>query len=113
MRGRWEVSDQLGSLLKPILRPPRARWEGESFGRYPSGAEGGVLDLGDGGAGAGVAEQVSFLPELPSKRTPHLLIPPDMSCANDRTINKNLTRGNISVKVRLIRHRSHLWHGQT
>ncbi len=27
-----------------------ARWEGETVGRYASGAEWGVMDLGDGGA---------------------------------------------------------------
>ncbi len=43
-----------------------ARWEGETAGGYPSSAEWGVMDLGDGGAVAGVAEQVSSLPDLPS-----------------------------------------------
>ena len=43
-----------------------ARWEGETVGGYPSGAEWGVMDLGDGSAVAGVAEQVSSLPDLPS-----------------------------------------------
>ena len=43
-----------------------ARLEGETVGGYPSGAEWGVMDLGDGSAVAGVAEQVSSLPDLPS-----------------------------------------------
>ena len=67
MRGRWEVSDLQWSFLEPILRPQQ-RPDGK--GRPPADTRAvlnGVLwILGTGCAVAGVAEQVSSVPDLPS-----------------------------------------------
>ncbi len=67
MHGRWEVSDEQWALLEPILRPQR-RPDGK--GRPPKDPRavlnGGVVDFGPGGTVAGVAEELSSVPDLPS-----------------------------------------------
>ena len=68
-RDAWTLGGErsaVESLGADSAAAAATRWEGETVGGYPSGAEWGVMDFGDGGAVAGVAKQVASLPDLSS-----------------------------------------------